>query len=124
MEETVMLEMWDDDDDDDVLDYQDDEEPLELGPCCACGKAGPTVRNVMMLNKRGPTPGKGWGCFQCGLPMDGATAVLCDACLEGKAKIIWVCDGYPKDGVRVRVDALSPERFDHDMSKHPEAQFR
>lgn len=52
------------------------EEKVSLGPCCACGHEGPEVRNIMMLNRLCPIPGRGWGCVQCGIPMDYATAVL------------------------------------------------
>ena len=113
-------EVDDDDVDDPDEDYHPDPPP-ELGPCCVCGTTGETVRNIMMLNKRAPTPGYGWACFQCGLPPDGAIAVLCDGCLEANAKITHICDGYPAEGKRVPLDLSAPD-FDHDMSKHPEAQ--
>ena len=61
-------------------------DPIDLGQCCACGKSGPDVRNIVMLSFRGPDPGKGWGCLQCGLPTDGASAVLCDGCAEAGAE--------------------------------------
>lgn len=109
-------------DDYDESDLVGDDDPPDLGTCCACGKAGPEVINVVMLSRRCLTPGKGWGCLQCGLPMDGATAVLCTPCLESQAEIKWACDGYPKDNVRVPLAELDPTPFDHDLSKHPEAQ--
>lgn len=93
----------------------------DLGPCCVCGKSGPMVRNIIMIDKKCPTPGKGWGCLQCGLSSDGAVAVKCDDCLNSKAK--WACKGYPgKDG-RVPIEQLEGVH-EHDMSKHPEAQRR
>jgi hypothetical protein len=49
-----------------------------LGPCCACERVGPRVRNWIMLHKRAVIAGHGWGCFVCGLPPDGASYVLCD----------------------------------------------
>lgn len=119
--------LFDDDDDDwdDDADWDewsgrllDDEPPPDLGPCCVCGVIGPTVRNIMMLDQRTPTPGSGWGCFVCGLPMDGAVAVLCDACTHSEIK--FVCDGYPAEGKRVPVAELSADVFAHDMSKHAE----
>ncbi len=61
--------------------HHDEDEPPDLGPCCACGKSGPDVRNIMMLHVRAPVPGTGWGCFACKLPLNGAVAVLCDICL-------------------------------------------
>jgi hypothetical protein len=92
-------------------------DPHTLGPCCNCGTTV-GVTNIMMLDLRAPTPGKGWGCAVCNLPADGAVAVLCDACLEQPLKT--VCDGYPKEGKRVPVDTLSDEPFAHDMEKHRE----
>jgi hypothetical protein len=42
----------------------------DLGPCCGCrGKGG--ARNIVMLDRRAPIAGRGWGCAQCGLPADG-----------------------------------------------------
>ena len=65
-----------------------DDAPIDLGMCCACRLAGPTVRNIMMIPFRAPVPGKGWGCLVCRLPSDGAVAVVCDACLESGAPIV------------------------------------
>jgi hypothetical protein len=76
----MMLEMWDDDDFE--YDLPQDDEPLDLGSCCICGKEDETVRNLGMLSFRAPIPGTGWGCVQCGLPMDGAQVVICDECAE------------------------------------------
>ena len=50
-----------------------------LGPCCMC--AGDGV-NIIMLDRRAVIPGHGWGCFICGLPRDGAVAVLCNGCAD------------------------------------------
>lgn len=93
------------------------EEKLDLGPCCACGGTE-NVRNVMMLDRKGPTPGKGWGCFVCDLPLDGAVAVLCDDCLEAKAEIRFVCGGYPSQDGRVLIEDLPDGPFGHDLSVH------
>lgn len=92
-----------------------------MGTCCTCGKDGPDVRNVMMLHFRAPVPATGWGCVVCGLPPDGAVAVLCDGCLDrvsdGEGKIVFACAGYAGENRRVKVDTLT-EKFDHDLSKH------
>jgi hypothetical protein len=97
----------------------DDQVP-DLGRCCACGKRGPDVRNVMMLNKKAPVPGQGWGCFVCGLPADGAVAVVCDGCLDSEAAIRWACVGYPGEDQRTGVDTLT-EPFEHDLARHEPA---
>lgn len=98
----------------------DNDDAFDFGPCCAYGQPGPTVRNIITLTQRAPVSGTGWGCLQCGLPSDGAIAVLCDACMEASAPIRFVCVGYSSNGQRVRVETLSEKLFDHDLSKHPE----
>ena len=90
-----------------------------LGPCCRCGRME-NVRNIMMLDRRGPTPGKGWGCLVCGLPNDGAIAVLCDDCIEQEP--LFVCTGYPATDGRTPIGELPPEPFAHDEAKHRESE--
>lgn len=97
-------------------------EAPDLGSCCVCGKTGPTVRNVLMLKFKAPQPGKGWGCFVCGLKNDGAVAVVCDECLGdpdagSKVDIKFACVGYPQDNQRISLDQLA-EPFDHNMARH------
>jgi hypothetical protein len=94
-------------------------EIMQLGPCCACGTTGPTVRNILMLDEVAPEPGTGWGCFQCGLPDDGCLAVLCDACLEADAPITQMVMGYPGEGRRQPRDPQAAP-FRHVMARHPE----
>jgi hypothetical protein len=110
----------DDDLDDWPASQMPDTESLALGPCCACGKSGPDVRNIMMLDRLCPTPGRGWGCVQCGLPPDYAIAVLCDACLAGKAEIKFVCTGYPASGGRTAIDQAPKVKVKHNPLYHPE----
>lgn len=99
------------------------DEPLDLGPCCACGESDPTVRNIVAMHRRAPVPGTGWGCFQCGLPMDGASYVLCDRCLAANAPPRFVIDGYLAKKKRLPIENLSPEPFVHNMRFHPEVQI-
>ena len=84
-----------------------------LGPCCRCGKTLDVV-NVMMLNRRAPIAGTGWGCVVCGLAADGAVAVLCNDCVGHPP--VFVCAGYPSAGARALHDDLDPEPFDHDAN--------
>lgn len=104
-------------------DEPEPEQPSEdpkLGKCCACEREDTTVRNVVMLDLKSPEPGTGcWGCFQCGLPMAGAVAVLCDACIEERKPLRFACLGTPAENRRVPIENLT-ERFAHDMAKHPE----
>jgi hypothetical protein len=102
----------------------------DLGTCCACGckptQANPVRSLVFMDYKRPPGSGSGWGCFQCGLPAEGAVAVLCDRCVElaratGKDfRIVWICAGEHQRG-RLNVHTFEHVPHDHDMAKHPEA---
>lgn len=93
---------------------------VDLGPCCACGKNGPFVRNIVCLPYAAPESGAGWGCLQCHLPMDGAVAVLCDECLETNADIKFVIVGKPAEGRRMLLDELEKRPFDHKLKLHPE----
>lgn len=97
------------------------EAPADLGPCCCCGESGPTVRNIIMLDKKAQIPGRGWGCVQCDLPGDGACVVICDRCHEEKRPYRFACRGYPAKDGRIPIEQLQGQH-EHDMSKHPEAQ--
>lgn len=86
------------------------------GPCCACRRSDVDVRNLIMLPFRAPQPGTGWGCVVCGLPSDGAIALVCDACLEADAPIRDCCEGYTTSGQRASVAGAEP--FDHRNVPH------
>lgn len=93
----------------------------EFGSCCGCGKQDGTVRNLYMLHYKSPEPGIGcWGCFQCGLEVAGATAVMCDECHEADEQPLTYIRGEAKANRRAPISELT-EPFDHDMSRHPEA---
>lgn len=93
----------------------------DLGPCCACGRRGDDVRNILMLPQKAPVPGAGWGCVRCELPFDGAVAVVCDGCLEAGDTVKEVCHGYPGEGRRMARSGLIKGVFKHNLTKHPEA---
>lgn len=95
-----------------------DEPAIDLGPCCTCGGRVDVV-NVLMLSHAAPTPGTGWGCVVCGLPANGALAVLCDGCLGTQRKPREICVGYPSAGERMPIEeAKQAPRFEHDLTKH------
>ena len=94
-----------------------DNEETKLGPCCVC-ETTIGVRNILTLGQKSPTPGHGWGCLQCGLPNDGATAVVCDECLEKPLK--FACRGYPGKEGRIPIEELAGE-MEHDYVMHPES---
>lgn len=96
------------------------EAPPDLGPCCIC-EGTKDVDNIIMLDRRCAVPGHGWGCVVCGLPPDGAIAVLCDACLPKWQKdgslLALACRGYPGTEGRIPIAHL-PGDFGHDYSRH------
>lgn len=92
----------------------------DYGPCCACG-GNENVRNIMMLPFKAPVPGTGWGCVVCGLPSDGAFALLCDECLASDTQPQMAVRGNPDEGLRVLIESLTGEH-EHDMMKHPAAE--
>lgn len=94
-----------------------DEEKIDLGSCCVCGKEDDTVRNIVFLSQKALNPEGTWGCVICGI-WGGAVAVLCDECAEKGSEIKFICDGYPKDGKRIPIDDLK-EPFGHDLRLHP-----
>jgi hypothetical protein len=101
---------------------EEDDDAPSLGPCCICeGLAG--VCNIIMLDRRCAVSGHGWGCAVCDLPADGASAVLCDDCMElyrrEPERLTIACRGYPATDGRIAIAELPP--FGHDMTKHPEA---
>jgi hypothetical protein len=110
---------YDEYDEYDVFDRDDSN--LDLGPCCICEDTGPQVRTGLALPHPGALAGRGWGCLTCGLPLEGAMAVVCDTCFEaykaGQAALRFFCAGGPEGGRRP-IAELSSEPFVHDMSKH------
>lgn len=96
---------------------------MDFGPCCCCGRSDVRVRNIIMLKKRAPAPGTGWGCFQCDLPPDGAVYVCCDRCLGKNEPPREVVSGKMEQKGRAPVESLAPEAFEHDFTRHPELEF-
>jgi hypothetical protein len=95
----------------------------DLGSCCICGGTDGVV-NIIMLSHKNPIPGRGWGCFVCGLPSDGATAVVCRDCFgEGEdpaevaSRLRWACRGYPGSDGRVPIAELTGVH-EHDEVAH------
>jgi len=96
-----------------------EDRPPDLGTCCSCGHDNGSVRTIVMLEKRAPISGHGWGCVVCGLASDGASYVVCDSCFKNDAPVRFACRGYPKTDGRIPIEELI-EHFDHDLTKHPE----
>jgi hypothetical protein len=95
----------------------DDDAP-DLGPCCACGRSENVVE-IYMLPLRNHVAGHGWGCVICGIPSNGASAVLCGDCgtkyRRGDMVLRFACRGYPATDGRAPIDTFT-EAFEHDMS--------
>ena len=92
-----------------------------LGPCCIC-EGMTNVHTILMLEQKAPIIGHGWGCVVCDLPPDGATAVVCDACIEEgdvESRLRFACRGFPASEGRVAIDELHGEH-QHDMRYHVE----
>lgn len=109
------------------------EEYRDLGPCCSCLKADCRARILVFIPRQGSTPGRGWGCLTCGLPPEGAFAVVCDPCArrhERQKNFTWTMlktfvtlgeDGSGKG--RAPIDTLlTAAEWVHDLSRHPEEQ--
>lgn len=88
--------------------------------CCGCGEIQTTVRNIAQLNLKAPVPGTGWGCFQCGLPLDGALALMCDDCAATPEVLIrWVVRGWLTSDERVPIAELDGSHR-HQARFHPD----
>jgi len=103
---------------DDLLDLlQEEAPPITVGRCCACRRVDVECRNLVMLHVQAPVPGTGWGCVVCGLPNDGALALVCDGCLERNAPILDAIEGYASKGGRIARDTLTVP-FEHKAIPH------
>jgi len=108
-----------------ITDAADD--PLDapdLGPCCVCGGLE-DVQTIVMLDKKAPIAGTGWGCVVCDLPSDGAVAVVCDLCAAAFESVSdppfqYAVSGWPGAGGRVPIGELQGTHA-HDLTKHPES---
>jgi hypothetical protein len=92
----------------------------DYGPCCVCC-CQENVRNIWMLNLKGPH--NGWGCFVCHLPAQGAIAIICDLCAERDYTLrvddlVAILDGQTKAG-RAPLPAINDRiPFLHDLRHH------
>ena len=100
--------------------YDQESDENDLGTCCICGKSGKTVRNIIVLDRETAPEnyGKGWGCLVCGLPMNGASAVLCDDCVPNRSKVDKMVIGWPKENRRRLLSEVPYVEFKHDELKH------
>lgn len=85
-------------------------EKIKFGPCCCCGQRPGT--QIVSLPFYAPVPGTGWGCYICGLPQDGAVAVVCDACMQEEREIRYAVVGRAWQDRRIEIMDLVPG-FEH-----------
>ncbi len=104
-----------------------------FGPCCICERDDDTVTYLILLDQKAPIPGTGWGCAACGLPPDGAMAVICEACTKANQVRVgqfgtnlpplrFVINGYAASRQRAAITACTGDHI-HDYSKHPEVSL-
>lgn len=94
------------------------------GPCCICECEGESVQNFIQLDYKNPKKSttSGWGCVVCGLPAEGALAIICDERLNNPDTVIddikFLMDG---ETGRVPVPAETDRvPHEHDLSLHRE----
>jgi hypothetical protein len=98
-------------------------ESHDHGPCCHCEKRDRTVVNIVLLPLKALPGTNGWGCVVCDLPMEGAYAIICDACVD-VPKVVenlkFAVLGDIGKGQRIPISSLIFGAHQHDHSKHPE----
>jgi len=96
------------------------EDVPDLGSCCCCGTVE-HVHSLVLLDRKTPYAGTGWGCCVCQLPSDGAVAALCDPCAEAGREPRFAIAGYARGKRRIPVADLGGPH-EHDLSRHPDAR--
>lgn len=98
----------------------------EAGPCCGCGRPLRHPLTVVLLEvktKPVETPDGlrrfGWGCETCGLPPEGAFAVLCASCAAVGVEPTHAVLGDPEDKQRMPIrELLDQGPHEHDQRYH------
>lgn len=96
---------------------------IQPGACCHCLRDCLEVSglvNLVFLKRRAPIAGTGWGCCKCGIPEDGAMAILCNECFEAGKAVLYACEGRVTENKRVPIESLPEIVFDHNVHHHPE----
>jgi hypothetical protein len=97
-----------------------------FGPCCCCEGDVKKQPHLMMLEFEAPAGFKGWGCLVCRLPMRGAIAVVCPACIQAQKLPQFIASGRDLyDNQRQRLDSTFEQKpFRHDVGAHYLAYVR
>ena len=96
--------------------------PKNYRTCCICEAETADVRNVILLDYKVVCESETvWGCYGCGLPFEGAAAVVCDTCIEKyedvEAEIKFLMDSHRRIPVPP-VEERIPHK--HNLSFHKE----
>ena len=93
----------------------------DYGPCCIC-ESETDVLNIIQLDYKVKSE-SGWGCIVCGVPAEGAVAIVCDPCFEKYSDTIEDEIRFLMDGRERRIPVPPIEGripHEHDLSRHPE----
>ena len=96
---------------------------FDYGTCCICEQE---IEDPVLLSlsfKIHVESETKWGCYQCGLPNEGAVAVICDDCFDEDDVDFEDKIKYLMNGGRGRIPVPPVEdRIPHecDLSLHPE----
>ncbi len=103
-------------------DSRNEFDPEAPRRCCSCFEVRSDVKNIACLPEKAPEPGTGWGCYVCGLPPDGALALVCDKCTKSAdpnegPEIEYVYSGKI-GGSELTARKWLNGRQEHDAEKH------
>lgn len=97
----------------------------EYGSCCICETSTLDVRNIIQLDYKVKSE-SAWGCFKCGLPAEGAVAIVCDACIEKHGDDTEKHIRFLMDSAERRIPVPPEEErvpHEHDLSYHVDELF-
>ena len=94
----------------------------EYGTCCICSEDIIGISYIVELYFKAPAECQSsWGCFKCGLPNEGAIAIICEKCADTDdvyEDIRFIMDGF-EDRLPVP-PKCERVHHDHDYARHPE----
>lgn len=89
------------------IPYIDSPSGPVLTTCCACGREV-YCPFVVLIRRRAPSPGTGWGCLACRASLDGGITLLCRDCVNGGVRPWTMLDGPVPSPGRVPIRDLAP----------------
>ena len=92
----------------------------EFGTCCVCEAEIYEIAYIVDLPYKLDQKTKSkWGCFTCGLPIEGGIAIVCAICIESptvETDIKFAMNGFDKRVPVPPKDARVPHQ--HDLTQH------